>query len=72
MNDTLESIRLAEEMQGRKWVFGTGDSKLKYHNPAKDAMYNFAPYVDEDIVATKKHLRDAERDLNHRWVIDDL
>ena len=46
---------------------GTERSKAKWHNVAKDTDYNFAPKLDEDILASDKHLADAERRLQHHW-----
>ena len=54
------SLDLAEEMKSHKLEMGTEKSKAKWHNPAKDVDYNFAPKLDQDIVATDKHLLDAE------------
>ena len=46
---------------------GTERSKAKWHNPAKDVDYNFAPKLDQDIVTTDKNLDDAEKNLGHHW-----
>jgi len=51
---------------------GTEKSKAKWHNVAKDTDYNFAPKLDGDMITTKKNLGDAESNLGHKWVIDDL
>ena len=69
---TMQNEALASKMVGHHWDFGTDESKAKWHNPAKDTDYNFAPDLDHDMVSTAKHLGDAESKLNHKWVIDDL
>jgi hypothetical protein len=51
---------------------GTDASKAKWHNPAKDTDYNFAPKLDADMVSTAKNLADSETGLGHKWVIADL
>lgn len=61
------SLDLAEQMKSHKLEMGTERSKAKWHNPAKDVDYNFAPKLDQDIVTTDKNLLDAERNLNHHW-----
>jgi len=40
---------------------GTKASKAKWHNDAKDTMYDFSPGVDEDIRASLKNLADTEK-----------
>lgn len=72
ITDTKNSIALSEFNLGHKFSVGSGPSKKKYHNPAKDTMYNFAPTIDADIRTTQKNLQDAETKLNHRWVIEDV
>lgn len=51
---------------------GTAESKKKWHNVAKDTMYNFAPHLDLDMITTGKNLADTQTKLNHKWVIEDL
>jgi len=51
---------------------GTAESRKKWHNDAKDTMYNFAPTLDHDIITSKKNLEDAQVKLAHKWVIEDL
>lgn len=55
-----------------KLIMGTAESRKKWHNIAKDTEYNFAPRLDSDMIATKKHLDDSQTKLNHKWVIEDL
>jgi hypothetical protein len=54
-------------MYNHKWNFGTPYSKAKWHNPAKDTLYNFSPELDEDVKTTKNSLRVAEDQLGHHW-----
>lgn len=57
---------------GHNLVMGTKASKAKWHNVAKDTMYDFAPKLDADIRTTKKNLADSETNLGHKWVIEDV
>lgn len=70
--DSKESVKLAEEQLGKKWEFGTAASKKKWHNVAKDTLYNFKPRYSGDIMSSLKNLKDAETNLNHKWVIEDV
>lgn len=69
MESTQKSITIAENLYRHKWDFGTARSKAlkKYHNPAKDTLYDFNMKLDGDIVDTQKHLADTEKRLNHKW-----
>jgi hypothetical protein len=58
IKSTLETINKAEFDMGHKWVFPTGTKK--YHNEAKDTMYDFAPNLDSDMITTAKNLKDTE------------
>ena len=72
MVGTMENEALASKMVNHHWDFGTEESKAKWHNPAKDTDYNFAPDLDGDMIATAKHLSDTEKRLKHKWEIKDL
>lgn len=72
MEGTLTNEALASKMVNHNWEFGTEESKAKWHNVAKDTLYDFAPHLDGDMQATEKHLGDAEDRLNHKWVIQDV
>jgi hypothetical protein len=61
------SLELAEGMRQHKLALGTEESKAKWHNPAKDVDYNFAPKLDGDMITTNKNLADSESKLNHHW-----
>ena len=69
MEATQKSIAIAENLYRHKWDFGTARSRAlkKYHNVAKDTLYNFAPKLDPEIVDAQNNLRNTERRLNHRW-----
>jgi hypothetical protein len=47
-------------MHKHKLVMGTPESKAKWHNVAKDTLYNFKPDLDGDIKDTQSHLGYAE------------
>merc|ERR1711934_38598 len=47
MVGTSKAISIAEAMHNHKIIMGTKESRAKWHNVAKDAMYNFAPALDE-------------------------
>merc|ERR1712031_51055 len=67
--DSHASLELAEGMKSHKLELGTEASKAKWHNPAKDVDYNFAPKLDGDIITTNKNLADTEKNLNHHWAL---
>lgn len=70
--DSHKNLAKVEDDLSHKLIMGTKASKAKWHNVAKDTMYNFAPTLDADIRATQKHLSDTQTKLGHRWVIEDL
>ena len=53
---TSNSISIAEAMHNHKLIMGTPESKAKWHNVAKDTLYDFAPELDEDVVNTQAHI----------------
>jgi hypothetical protein len=67
--DNHASLDLAESMKSHKLEMGTEASKAKWHNPAKDVDYNFAPKLDGDIITTNKNLADTETNLGHHWAL---
>ena len=67
--DNHASLELAESMKSHKLELGTEASKAKWHNPAKDVDYNFAPKLDGDIITTNKNLADTEKNLGHHWAL---
>lgn len=68
MISTLNSIKIAEEMNTHKLVMGTPESKAKWHNVAKDTLYNYAPALDKDVISTNKHIAEAEDKLGFTMV----
>ena len=57
---TSTSISIAEAMHNHHLVMGTPDSKAKWHNVAKDTLYDYAPELDEDIKDTQSHIGVSE------------
>jgi hypothetical protein len=68
LKTTDNSIAIAEEMTGHKLKMGTPESKAKWHNVAKDTLYDYHPSLDKDVVSTNKNIADAEDTLNHVMV----
>jgi hypothetical protein len=68
MVGTLNSIKIGEEMNKHKLIMGTADSKAKWHNVAKDTLYNYYPALDHDVVNTNRHMMEAEDRLGHSMV----
>jgi len=65
---SLENIPVAEGLVGHKWInFGTEESKLKYHNKAKDALYDFNPKLSHDIVVSQDNLSESEEKLKKKF-----
>ena len=60
IEDSLDNERLASKMIGHQWKFKTAESKAKWHNKAKDTMYNFKPSLDSHIITSQKNLANAE------------
>merc|ERR1712178_256045 len=54
-------------MKSHELQLGTEASKAKWHKPAKDVDYNFAPKLDGDVITTNKNLADSEKNLGHHW-----
>jgi len=57
---TANSISIAEAMLEHKLIMGTPESKAKYHNKAKDTLYNYNPSLDDDVKTTNRNLVNAE------------
>lgn len=60
METTANSVSIAEAMTKHKLIMGTPESKAKWHNVAKDTLYDYHPTLDRDVVSTNKHINDAE------------
>jgi len=54
--DTLKSLKIAEEQLKHKLIMATPDSQAKWHNVAKDTLYDYAPELDDDTKTTWKHI----------------
>jgi len=50
-------------MLEHKLVMGTPESRAKYHNKAKDALYNYNPSLDDDVKTSNRNLVSAEETL---------
>lgn len=64
---SLDNIGVAQRARNTTWIMGTKESKDKYHNDAKDTMYNFAPDLDEDIEDSHASLSLAEKQYDHKY-----
>jgi len=56
---TANSIAIAEATTKHTIVMGTPESKAKWHNVAKDVLYNYNPSLDKDVISTNKNIIDA-------------
>jgi len=68
MEGTLNSIAIGERQVNHKLVMGTPESKAKWHNVAKDTLYNYYPALDKDVVDTQHHLSSSEARLGTTFV----
>lgn len=68
MEGTMNSIAIGEKMNKHKFIMGTADSKAKWHNVAKDTLYNYYPSLDSDVVNTNRHISQAEDRLGTTMV----
>lgn len=67
MVGTLDSIKIGEEMYKHKFIMGTADSKAKWHNVAKDTLYDYYPKLDSDVIVTNRNIDAAEKTLGHTY-----
>ena len=63
MEGTEDSIDIAQKMIGHKIIMGTEESKAKWHNVAKDTLYNYHPELDYDIRVSNTNEAAAEQAL---------
>ena len=63
MVGTLNSIEIGEKMNKHKFIMGTADSKAKWHNVAKDTLYDYYPKLDSDVITTNRNINYAENEL---------
>merc|ERR1719230_1179222 len=59
----MDSLAIAEKQLDHKLVMGTPESKAKWHNVAKDTLYDYQPELDDDVKTTWKHMHDSEESL---------
>jgi hypothetical protein len=59
----MDSLAIAEKQLDHKLVMGTPESKAKWHNVAKDTLYDYQPELDDDVKTTWKHINDSEDTL---------
>jgi hypothetical protein len=60
MVGTMNSIKIGEEMNKHKFIMGTADSRAKWHNVAKDTLYDYYPKLDSDVIVTNRNIDAAE------------
>jgi hypothetical protein len=58
-------------MHNHKLIMGTPQSRAKWHNVAKDTLYDYHPDLDSHIMDSQKNLADTEDKLGHKWVIEE-
>lgn len=64
----FENLDVAEKLVGHRWTsMGTDFNKEKFRLRAKDANYNFAPKLDDDMIDSANDLKWAETDRNHKY-----
>ena len=63
---SLENLKVAEGIVKHSWK---GIDAAKYANPAKKVMYNFAPALDGDIIASHANLAATEKKLDHEYAL---
>jgi hypothetical protein len=47
---------------------GTDESRAKWHNVAKDTLYDYHPALDKDVISTNKNIDEAEDKLGFSMV----
>ena len=63
MEGTADSIDIAQNMYNHKIVMATDESKAKWHNVAKDVLYNYKPQLDYDMIVSNNNMASAEQQL---------
>jgi len=48
----------------------TPESRAKYHNKAKDTLYDYNPKLDADVIVSSKNLVNAEELLGKKYGVD--
>ena len=70
MTATMSNIALAEGMHSHKLIMGTPESKAKWHNVAKDTLYDYNPELDEDVQNTLGHIGLSEKNVGRPMNLD--
>jgi len=65
--DNHDDLKVAEGIVGHKWNFILEKPPI---NPAKKTVYDGAPPLDEDIIDSRKNLKDTEVKLSHKFTLD--
>ena len=53
-----------------KLIMATPESRAKYHNKAKDTLYDYNPKLDSDVIVSSKNLVNAEELLGKKYGVD--
>jgi len=69
MTGTMNSLSIAEEQKKHKLIMGTPESRAKYHNKAKDTLYDYNPKLDKDVITTQKNLEATEETLGKTFAL---
>ena len=48
---------------------GTPESRAKYHNKAKDTLYDYNPKLDKDVITTQQNLEKTEETLGKTFAL---
>ena len=71
METTKNSIAIAEDMTHHKLVMGTDESRAKWHNVAKDTLYDYHPKLDADVITTNRNIDKAEDEIGIKMTPDE-
>lgn len=67
MTGTMNSLNIAEKELKHQLIMGTKESRAKYHNVAKDTLYDYSPKLDQDVKTTARSLSNAEESLGKTY-----
>jgi hypothetical protein len=71
--NSLENVPIAEGLVGHKWTsMGSEENKKKFHNVAKDTLYDFDPKLSHEIIVSKSNLNEAEEKLKKKFELVQL
>jgi len=68
MTTTMNSLNISEQMNKHKLIMGTPESKAKWHNIAKDTLYDYHPSLDKDVITTNRNIDAAEDTLGKQMI----